>query len=116
MESLRVLPTISTRVFIFKVRNWHKDVVDPGVSWYLLPVNSPGQTQFEQHGHWYSRVRAFEKKSKEYIENESPTEKKAWKERATRLDINMSVICGRRKEELPFSTRYYERPGQDFFG
>jgi hypothetical protein len=116
MTSLRLLPNISTCAFIFRARRWHKDVIDPGASWFLLPINGDEQTEYKIHEDWCPIVRSFEKKSKEYIEHDIVKNKKGWQKRPPGPNITIKVIGGREMGPLPFSPSYYEPPGMDFFG
>jgi hypothetical protein len=116
MTFLHLLPNISTCAFVFRAHRRHRDVVDPGVLWYLLPVRSDEQTEFQKHEDWCRLVRDFEKKSKEYMEHESVKNKEEWQERPNGFEMTAKVICGRKVDLLPFCPSYYEPPGMDFFG
>jgi hypothetical protein len=111
ITSLLLLSNISTCEFVFRARRRHRDVVDPGVLWYLLPVKSDEQTEFKKHEDLCQLVRDFEKKPNEYIENESIRNKEEWQERLNGFEMTAKVIGRRKMDLLPFYHSYYELPG-----
>jgi hypothetical protein len=93
------------------------DVLDPGVSWYLVAADSPGQTEFKTYASWCQLAQGFRKRMFTLVENDMKVNKEEWMARPPPGPrIEMKIIEGRKMVALPFSTSYYEPPGVDFFG
>ena len=56
MTSLRILHDISHYNLILRSRDWHTDILDLGVSWYLVSADSPEQTESKAHDSWCGMV------------------------------------------------------------
>ena len=119
MSTLVRLHNINNMHLILRSRDWHKDVLDPGVSWWMVPVESPEQTEFKTHESWCHQVQRFRKTSQEFMKTHLKTFRNDWEERmeaGPQPVVTINIIEGRKMEALPFSPRYYEPPGMDFFG
>jgi hypothetical protein len=116
MTSLRLLHNITHCTLILRSRNWHKDVLDPGVSWSLIAADSPEQTEFKTHHSWYCLVKGYQEKMVAYSEKDVVVNKEGWMARPPGPSIEMGIIEGRKVVMLPITPSYYEPPGIDFFG
>ncbi len=101
---------------ICRFRKWHKDILDPGVSWYLVDADSPEQTEFKAHKDWCHVIMMYQRNMREYIEKDTKVNAEEWAARPSRPLIQMMIIEGRKMEELPKGPDYYQPPGVDFFG
>ena len=119
MTTLVRLHNIDNLHLILRSRDWHTDVLDPGVSWWMLPVESPEQTEFNTHESWCRQVQGFKKTSAEFLETHLEVFSQEWKERmkaGPQPVVSINVIEGRKMEKMAFLPSYYEPPGMDFFG
>lgn len=116
MTTLRLLHNITHCTLILRSRDWHKDVLDPGVSWSLLAADSPEQTEFKTYDVWSRLVMGYRERMTAYSENDMVANKAEWEARPPGPIVEMGIIEGRKMVTLPFTTSYYEPPGVDFFG
>jgi hypothetical protein len=114
--TLRLLPSVSNFYFVMRSRDWHEDVLVPGQSWTLLPVEDPAQTEFKTHETWCHKVRVLAKTMKDYLQNDLKVNRDGWDERKKRgksPTILFKVIEGRKMKEMPFNPVAFI--GYDYF-
>jgi len=116
MKSLRSLPNLNTCALIMRRRTEHKDVLTPGQAWTLLPIDSPDQTEYPSHESWCPQVQRMGKILSEFLQGDVVVHEKEWSARGPGPNMGFFVIEGRAMESMPFSPRFYEPPGMDFFG
>ena len=81
MLTLALLHNLETMHLILRARDWHKDILNPGIAWWMVPVESPEQTEFKTHESWCRQVRSFRTTSEKFMETHFKTYQKEWKQR-----------------------------------
>ncbi|KAH6678226.1 hypothetical protein B0J14DRAFT_317586 [Halenospora varia] len=117
VTTLRLLPNVSNLYFILRSRDHHQDVVDPGVSWTLLEVESPDQSEFEGHQSWCPLTQVLRGPLQDRVKQDVKDHPTAWRERkGCQPVIEVRLVGNRKMLELPTGPSYYEPPWEDWFG
>lgn len=117
VTTLRLLPNVSNLYFILRSRDHHQDVVDPGVSWTLLEVESPDQSEFEGHQSWCPLTQVLRGPLQDRVKQDVKDHPTAWRERkGCQPVIEVRLVGNRKMIELPTGPSYYEPPWEDWFG
>lgn len=79
--SLRLLPQVSNIALIFQKQEqaYHIDILDPGVSWYLLEQDSPEQTEFSA-SEWCELMKKFRDEADKVLKVDLVENSAGWNE------------------------------------
>jgi hypothetical protein len=101
LELLRTSNEIKNFIFICRFRKYYyKDVLDPGVSWYLVDADSTEQTEFRAHKNWCRVIMQYQKQMTERVGKDLEVHATEWRAKPFQPVIQMQIIEGRKMERL----------------
>ncbi|KAF4631759.1 hypothetical protein G7Y89_g6369 [Cudoniella acicularis] len=114
ITSLRLLRNVSNLYFILRNSDYLADVLDPGVSWSLMEVNSPDQKEFPNEQAWCRLVHDLRDQLEGRVKRDCEDFPEEWKARKVAQPvIEVRVIKDRMLRPEPTTC---EPLGMDFFG